>query len=117
VTGLLRQTRPRNEHEREVERRRLTEHITRFKWQAADTDGCRALWAEVLSQAVSELRGNLVGSDLAMGRPEQRVERIRDSQRANAGWLWDDSAWVGSAVWICELLGLDIDVVRERVRR
>lgn len=58
----------------------------------------RNLWASVMAQALNDLRDH--------------SPAIQGWARA---WLYDDSANARSFVWICNLLGLNPEAVRERV--
>jgi hypothetical protein len=74
----------------------------------------RNLWAEVLRIAVEDATGNvaaLQGGDAYHDRDQVRA-LITDRARA---WLSSDDRLVGSFLWICGLLELNAEAVREAI--
>lgn len=79
---------------------------------------CR-LWAAVLLQAIDDYRYKPKIFTAVINKVKVQAQKNDTYKRAlkrGVGiWFRSDDADVGSFVWICELLGLDADVVRDKV--
>lgn len=71
-------------------------------------EACRSLWGAVLRQAVQDL---LAESDDALRVNLRRIY----SERARR-WFRAEERGVGGFLWVCEVLGLDPDYIRDKVR-
>ena len=58
-------------------------------------EGCKRLWAAVLKQAIKDIRGN-------------NYHRREKAQ----SWLINNNQGTASFLWICNILGLDPDLIR-----
>lgn len=72
--------------------------------------GCRRVWAAVLLQAFEDEAGT------SSNASRKRKERLRDQQKAHR-WIKSDSNKERSFNWVCNHLGLDSEVLREKRHR
>jgi hypothetical protein len=79
------------------------------------------LWGAVLLQAVEDLRRRGPSFEIAMNgirlKGRTHSARVRRDRNNAAAWFRSSSNRVGSFLWICDLFGLDADVVRTGVKK
>lgn len=73
----------------------------------------RNLWAAVLHQGVLDCRNAVMA--LATGTKPRAPNDIYNAHLRNRRWLYSRETYPGSLVWICRLLGLDPNRVRQHV--
>ena len=99
------------------------DRIKNFGFKKA-RDGSRGeleLWRAVLLQAVEDLRRTGPSFEVAMNgiRVKGRTPsaRMRCDRNNAAAWFRSSSTGVGSFLWICDLFGLDAELVRAGVKK
>ena len=84
-------------------------------------DGAFELWEAVLLQAIEDFHCEQVGSfETVMNGINLRwransIESHRNKRNA-AAWFGSSCEDAGSFLWICDLFGLDADLVRAKVK-
>jgi hypothetical protein len=82
--------------------------------------GAFELWGAVLLQAIEDFHRKGRTSEIVMNGIKVRwrtnnTERRRN-KRSAAAWFGSSCEDVGSFLWICDLFGLDADLVRAKVK-
>ena len=70
--------------------------------ESVEIDACKDLWLAVLEQAIKDARGTRIYYSV--------VEEARD-------WFKSENEDPGSFLWICRLLGLDPEAVKNTVEK
>jgi hypothetical protein len=85
-----------------------------------DNYGEFELWEAVLLQAIEDFHTSRRSFDVVMNgiKVEWRTNsaEMRRNKRNAAAWFGSSCEDVGSFLWICDLFGLDADLVRARVK-
>jgi hypothetical protein len=83
-------------------------------------DGAFELWGAVLLQAIEDFHLKGRNSEIVMNgikvRWRTNSAEMRRNKRSAAAWFGSSCEDVGSFLWICDLFGLDADLVRAKVK-
>ncbi|MGA2939742.1 MAG: hypothetical protein ABSF52_21950 [Syntrophobacteraceae bacterium] len=82
--------------------------------------GAFELWGAVLLQAIEDFHLKGRSSEIVMSgikvRWRTNSTEMRRNKRSAATWFGSSCEDVGSFLWICDLFGLDADLVRAKVK-
>jgi hypothetical protein len=82
--------------------------------------GAFDLWGAVLLQAIEDLHRKGPSSEIVMNginvRWRTNSAEMRRNKRNAAAWFGSSCEDAGSFLWICDLFGLDADLVRAKVK-
>ena len=91
------------------------------KQAAAGNRGELELWAAVLLQAIEDFQARGPTLEIVMSGIQLKSRNdgatIRRNRNNAAAWFRSSSVDVGSFQWICELFGLDADIVWAEVKK
>ena len=92
------------DHDLEAQAALVGEHIDCIEQliEDAEIEACKDLWLAVLEQAIKDARGTRIYYSV--------VEEARD-------WFKSENEDPGSFLWICRLLGLDPEAVKNTVEK
>lgn len=84
------------------------EHYLGIRWP-------RAIWAEVLKQAVRDIVAGPPEFELKGLTVDERMKVYADLRAAAESWIADDANEPRRFVWVCEQLGIEPDAVRREI--